>query len=164
MAGGMIVVAVVGMAIGTMIAEVVAMAVENGVCILKSYGWEANIVKKSDVPKIIPTASEGLLKGVGGRPSDKSGVNGLKALGGVYTIVTNRGLLSIDELKAIIEEVKQKWHGLSMHGDELAHSTPMGCEFSKYDLLENLMLLNHRSLILRKIKLLFWTQIAYMKN
>lgn len=108
-----------------------ALTAEDVVGVLESRGWEADIVKKSDVPKLIPTAPEGLLKCVDGRPSDKSGMNGPKALGGVYAIATNRGVTSIDGLKAIVEEVKQKGHVPSMHGDDHAHPAPMGCGFFK---------------------------------
>jgi len=108
-----------------------ALTAEDVVGVLKGRGWEAEIVKESSVSKLIPVASEGLMKCVDGRPSDKTGMNGPKTLGGVYAIATNRGVTDIDGLKAIVEEVKQKGHVPSMHGDDHAHPAPMGCGFFK---------------------------------
>jgi len=99
--------------------------------VLQNRGWEAAIVKQSQVPQIIPIGSDGLLKCVDGRPSDLSGMNGPKALGGVYSIATNRGVTTIDGLKDIVQEVKDAGYISSVHGDEHAHPAPMGCGFYK---------------------------------
>ena len=53
-------------------------------------------------------------------------MNGPKAIGGVYTIVTNRSVLSIHGLGAIVKVVTQKGYVPSMYGDEHAHAAPGG--------------------------------------
>ena len=58
-------------------------------------------------------------------------MNGAKTLGGVYAIVTNRGVTTIDGLKTLAEEVKTSGNISSVHGDDHAHPTPMGCGFFK---------------------------------
>lgn len=99
--------------------------------VLKSRGWDAEIVYRSSVSKLIPVSSSGLMKCVDGRPSDNSAMDGPKSLGGVYAIATNRDVTDIDGLKAIVSEVKAKGHIPSVHGDEHAHPSPMGCGFFK---------------------------------
>eukprot|EP00586_Coscinodiscus_wailesii_P015707 CAMPEP_0172498270 /NCGR_PEP_ID=MMETSP1066-20121228/111449_1 /TAXON_ID=671091 /ORGANISM="Coscinodiscus wailesii, Strain CCMP2513" /LENGTH=443 /DNA_ID=CAMNT_0013271487 /DNA_START=26 /DNA_END=1357 /DNA_ORIENTATION=+ len=104
---------------------------EDVVGVLKGRGWEAEIANQSEVPKLIPTSEKGLLKCVDGRPSDLSAMDGPKSLGGVYAIATNRGVTSLEGLKAIVQEVKNMRHIPSCHGDEHAHPAPMGCGFFK---------------------------------
>eukprot|EP00957_Ditylum_brightwellii_P017032 1284650-Ditylum_brightwellii.AAC.1 len=58
-------------------------------------------------------------------------MDGPKALGGVYSIATNRGVTDIEGLKKICEEVKKCGSVPSCHGDEHAHPAPMGCGFFK---------------------------------
>jgi len=99
--------------------------------VLKGRGWEADIVKESDISNLIPIGPGGLMKCVDGRPSDNLAMNGPKTLGSVYAIATNRGVTDIDGLKRIVEEVKQKGHAPSVHGDDHAHPAPMGCGFFK---------------------------------
>jgi len=106
--------------------------------VLEERGWEASIVNASNVSKLIPVASDGLMKCVDGRPSDHSAMNGPKTLGGVYAIATNRGVTDIDGLKKIVEEVKKSGHVPSIHGDDHAHPAPMGCGFFKLWSLEKL--------------------------
>ena len=76
--------------------------------VLQDRGWEAKIVSKSSVPKLIPVTSSGLFKCVDGRPSDHSGMDGPKALGGVYAIATNRGVTDLEGLKAIVREGSER--------------------------------------------------------
>lgn len=104
---------------------------EDVVGILKGRGWEAEIVKKEDVPDLVPVTPEGLMKCVDGRPSDHPAMNGPKTLGGVYAIAVNRGVTDVDGLKKIVEEVKAAGHVPSVHGDDHAHPAPMGCGFFK---------------------------------
>merc|ERR1712176_2619 len=99
--------------------------------VLQGRGWEANIVKQSEVPALIPVAPEGLLKCVDGRPSDHPAMNGPKTLGGAYAIATNRGVTDLDGLKKIVKEINQQGHIASCHGDDHAQPAPMGCGFFK---------------------------------
>jgi len=104
---------------------------DDVVGVLKGRGWEAEVVKQADVPALIPTTPEGLMKCVDGRPSDHPAMDGPKTLGGVYSIATNRGVTTIEGLKKIVEEVKSKGSVPSVHGDDHAHPAPMGCGFFK---------------------------------
>mmetsp|Transcript_16104 Transcript_16104/g.20038 ORF Transcript_16104/g.20038 Transcript_16104/m.20038 type:complete len:422 (+) Transcript_16104:253-1518(+) len=104
---------------------------EDIVGVLEGRKWKAEIVEQSSVPALIRTSPQGLMKCVDGRPSDLSGMDGPKSLGGVYAIATNRGVTDLDGLKKIVEEVKGKGHIPSVHGDEHAHPAPMGCGFFK---------------------------------
>lgn len=104
---------------------------EDIVGVLKGRGWEAEIVKKADVPDLLEVTKSGLMKCVDGRPSNLSGMNGPKTLGGVYAIATNRGVTTIAGLKKIVKEVIAAGHIPSCHGDEHAHPEPMGCGFFK---------------------------------
>jgi len=108
-----------------------ALTPNDVVSVLQGRGWEAEIVKKSDSPRIIPVSGEGLLKSVEGRPSDHSGMDGPKSLGGVYAIATSRGVTDIDGLKTIVKEVKDAGYIPSCCGDEQADPAPMGCGFFK---------------------------------
>jgi len=104
---------------------------EDVVGVLEGRGWEAEIVKQSDMPALVPTTSTGLMKCVDGRPSDHPAMDGPKALGGVYAIATNRGVTSLDGVKQIVKEVALKGSVASVHGDDHAHPAPMGCGFFK---------------------------------
>mmetsp|Transcript_41902 Transcript_41902/g.98205 ORF Transcript_41902/g.98205 Transcript_41902/m.98205 type:complete len:433 (-) Transcript_41902:273-1571(-) len=104
---------------------------DDVVGVLEGRGWEAEIVKESNIPALIKTSPQGLMKCVDGRPSDHKAMDGPKSLGGVYAIATNRGVTDIDGLKAIVEEVKRSGSVPSVHGDDHAHPAPMGCGFFK---------------------------------
>ena len=97
----------------------------------KGRGWEAEIVEESTMPAVIKTSPTGLLKCVDGRPSNHSSMDGPKSLGGVYAITTNRGITDVDGLKKVVEEVKAKGYVPSVHGDDHAHPSAMGCGFFK---------------------------------
>jgi hypothetical protein len=99
--------------------------------VLKGRGWEAEIVNQASVAPLIPVGRGGLMKCVDGRPSDHKGMNGPKALGGVYAIATNRGVRDLKGLKEIVKEVNATGMIASCHGDEHAHPAPMGCGFFK---------------------------------
>ena len=58
-------------------------------------------------------------------------MDGPKTLGGVYAITTNRDINDIDGLKKVVQEVKAKVYVPSVHGDDCAHPSPMGCGFFK---------------------------------
>lgn len=104
---------------------------EDIVEVLKGRGWEAEIVEESTMPAVIKTSPTGLLKCVDGRPSNHSSMDGPKSLGGVYAITTNRGITDVDGLKKVVEEVKAKGYVPSVHGDDHAHPSAMGCGFFK---------------------------------
>jgi len=104
---------------------------EDIVGVLEGRGWEAEIAEESTVPAIIKTSPTGLLKCVDGRPSDHPSMDGPKSLGGVYAIMTNRGITDLDGLKEVVKEVKAKGYVPSVHGDDHAHPAPMGCGFFK---------------------------------
>jgi len=104
---------------------------EDIVSVLEGRGWSAEIVKAGDVDDLVDVSPTGLMKCVDGRASDHPAMNGPKALGGVYSLATNRGVTSIEGLKAICKEVITAGHIPSCHGDEHAHPEPMGCGFFK---------------------------------
>mmetsp|Transcript_21154 Transcript_21154/g.45247 ORF Transcript_21154/g.45247 Transcript_21154/m.45247 type:complete len:235 (-) Transcript_21154:267-971(-) len=98
--------------------------------ILEGRGWDAEIVKASDVSSdMVDVAPTGILKCVDGRGSDNTALRGPKMAGGIYAIAHNRGVTTTDGLKAIVEEVKGKGHVPSVHGDD--SSDMMGCGFFK---------------------------------
>ena len=99
--------------------------------VLKSRGWTAEIVDKSQVTDLVEVNSEGLFKCVDGRLSDHDGMQGPKVLGGVYGIAATRGVMDLEGLAAIVSEVAAAGYVPSVHGDDHAHPAPMGCGFFK---------------------------------
>lgn len=107
------------------------MTPEQIVDVLKSRGWTAEIVNKSQVEDLVDVNAEGLFKCVDGRLSDHDGMHGPKVLGGVYGIAAARGVMDLDGLAAIVNEVAAAGYVPSVHGDDHAHPAPMGCGFFK---------------------------------
>ena len=107
------------------------MTPEQIVDVLKSRGWTAEIVDKSQVEDLVDVNSRGLFKCVDGRLSDHDGMQGPKVLGGVYGIAATRGVRDLDGLAAIVKEVAAAGYVPSVHGDDHAHPAPMGCGFFK---------------------------------
>ena len=99
--------------------------------VLKSRGWTAEIVNKSQVSDLVDVDSEGLFKCVDGRLSDHQGMHGPKVLGGVYGIAATRGVMDLEGLAGIVDEVAAAGYVPSVHGDDHAHPAPMGCGFFK---------------------------------
>ena len=99
--------------------------------VLKSRGWSAEITDKSQVDDLVDVNSDGLFKCVDGRMSDHAGMRGPKVLGGVYGIAATRGVMDLDGLADIVNEVADAGYVPSVHGDEHAHPAPMGCGFFK---------------------------------
>jgi hypothetical protein len=108
-----------------------SMTPQNIVDVLVSRGWTAEIVDKSQVNDLIEVDSAGLLKCVDGRLSDHPGMQGPKVLGGVYGIAATRQVMDLEGLGNIVHEVAQAGYVPSVHGDEHAHPSPMGCGFFK---------------------------------
>jgi hypothetical protein len=97
--------------------------------VLEGRGWEAEIVKKADMPGMLPVDPKGILKCVDGRGSDNTALQGPKMAGGIYAIAHNRGVTTTEGLAAITKEVAAAGHVPSVHGD---HSSDMlGCGFFK---------------------------------
>jgi len=97
--------------------------------VLEGRGWEAEIVKKADMPGMLPVDPKGILKCVDGRGSDNTAFQGPKMAGGIYAIAHNRGTVTTEGLAAITKEVAAAGHVPSVHGD---HSSDMlGCGFFK---------------------------------
>ena len=107
------------------------MTPEQIVDVLKSRGWTAEIVNKSQVEDLVDVNAEGLFKCVDGRLSDHDGMHGPKVLGGVYGIAAARGVMDLDGLAAIVNEVAAAGYVPSVHRDDHAHPAPMGCGFFK---------------------------------
>ena len=101
--------------------------------VLEGRGWEAQIVKASDMSDLVPVSPKGILKCVDGRGSDNTAMQGPKIPGGIYAIAHNRGTTSIEGLKAITKEVAAKGHVPSVHGHYTGDqsSDMMGCGFFK---------------------------------
>ena len=97
--------------------------------ILQERGWTAEIINTSQVEDLVDINSQGLLKCVDGRLSDHTAMRGPKVLGGIYGIAAARGVLDEDGLHAILTEVKERGYTPSVHGDEFAHPSSMGCGF-----------------------------------
>ena len=106
------------------------MTPEDIVSALQGRGWEASVVSASEV-NLVDVGPEGLLKCVDGRMSDHLGMNGPKALGGIYAIASLRGVRDLDGLRAIVQEVKDAGYVPSVHGDDHADPAPMGCGYFK---------------------------------
>ena len=102
---------------------------EDIVGVLQGRGWEAEIVKASDITDMVDVKPTGILKCVDGRGSDNKAFAGPKVPGGVYAIAHNRHTTSVEGLKAITKEVEGKGHVPSVHGDH--SSDMMGCGFFK---------------------------------
>lgn len=107
------------------------MTPEQIVQALESRGWKASIVKASEVDDLVDVTPSGLMKCVDGRLSDQSGMNGPKALGGIYAIASLRGVTDLEGLRDIVHEVSEAGHVPSVHGDEHAEPPPMGCGYFK---------------------------------
>ena len=107
------------------------MTPEQIVDVLKSRGWKAEIVDKAQVNDLVAVNGQGLFKCVDGRMSDHDGMRGPKVLGGVYGIAATRGVMDLDGLSDIVDEVAKAGYVPSVHGDEHAHPAPMGCGFFK---------------------------------
>ncbi|MDG1478560.1 MAG: cadmium-containing carbonic anhydrase [Myxococcota bacterium] len=88
-------------------------------------------MNKSQVEDLVDVNAEGLFKCVDGRLSDHDGMHGPKVLGGVYGIAAARGVMDLDGLAAIVNEVAAAGYVPSVHGDDHAHPAPMGCGFFK---------------------------------
>ena len=58
-------------------------------------------------------------------------MRGPKVLGGVYGIAAARGVVDLDGLASIVDEVAGAGYVPSVHGDQHAHPAPMGCGFFK---------------------------------
>jgi hypothetical protein len=99
--------------------------------VLKSRGWNAEIIGKSQVDDLVDVNSDGLFKCVDGRLSDHDGMQGPKVLGGVYGVAATRGVLDLEGLSDIVGEVADAGYVPSVHGDDHAHPAPMGCGFFK---------------------------------
>ncbi len=96
---------------------------------LKSFGWEAEIVKPAHIGGVVSVNGNGLFKCVDGRLSDhKDQMRGPKTLGGVYAIAATRGTLDQESLAAIVDEVRAAGYVPSCHGDA---GGAMGCGFFK---------------------------------
>ncbi len=107
------------------------MTPEQIIDVLQSRGWTAEIVHRSQVEDLVDVNSEGLFKCVDGRLSDHDGMRGPKVLGGVYGIAATRGVMDLDGLAAIVNEVEAAGYVPSVHGDDHTHPAPMGCGFFK---------------------------------
>jgi hypothetical protein len=107
------------------------MTPEQIVDVLKSRGWTAEIIDKSQVNDLVDVNSDGLFKCVDGRMSDHDGMRGPKVLGGVYGIAATRSVMDLDGLSSIVAEVADAGYVPSVHGDDHAHPAPMGCGFFK---------------------------------
>lgn len=102
------------------------------VAALEGAGWEARITNRNDVPDLVDVNSQGMMKCVDGRLSDRpEGMRGPKTLGGVYAIATARGVRDLKGLKEIVQEVAAAGYVPSVHGDDHAEPAPMGCGFFK---------------------------------
>ena len=82
------------------------MTPQDIVDVLLNRGWTAEIVDRSQVEDLVEVDSSGLFKCVDGRLSDHPGMRGPKALGGVYGIAATRGVLDLEGLKEIVNEVE----------------------------------------------------------
>ena len=107
------------------------MTPEQIVDVLKSRGWTAEIIDQTQVNDLVTVNAQGLFKCVDGRMSDHDGMRGPKVLGGVYGIAATRGVMDLDGLADIVDEVANAGYVPSVHGDEHAHPAPMGCGFFK---------------------------------
>lgn len=97
----------------------------------RDWGWAPSIVAQQDVPDLIDVSYGHLMKCVDGRPSDNVGMAGPKTLGGVYAIASLRGVTNKTDLEAIVKEVLDAGYIPSVHGDDHAHPSPMGCGYFK---------------------------------
>ena len=101
--------------------------------VLKSrdWDWKPAVVSASEVADLVDVELGDLMKCVDGRPSDNVGMAGPKTLGGVYAIASLRGVTDLDGLKAIVHEVAEAGYTPSVHGDDHADPSPMGCGYFK---------------------------------
>lgn len=107
------------------------MTPEEIVGALEGRGWKAEIVSRKDVDDLVDVAPSGLMKCVDGRLSDRDGMRGPKTLGGVYAIASSRNIRDLDGLKGIVDEVREAGYVPSVHGDDHADPSAMGCGFFK---------------------------------
>ena len=99
------------------------------VAVLKSRGWQAGIVSRSEVADLVEVDHAGLFKCVDGRCSDHQGMRGPKVLGGVYGVAATRGVTDAVGLKSIVAEVSEAGYIPSVHGDDHSSPSSMGCGF-----------------------------------
>lgn len=97
----------------------------------RDWGWKPSIVSQDDVPDLVEVEYGHLMKCVDGRPSDNVGMAGPKTLGGVYAIASLRGVTDKAGLEEVVKEVMDAGYIPSIHGDEHAHPSPMGCGYFK---------------------------------
>ncbi len=107
------------------------MTPESIVEVLKSRGWEAEVVQRTDVADLVDTEVGGLFKCVDGRLSDHPAMRGPKVLGGVYAVASLRGVGDLEGLQTITKEVAAAGYTPSVHGDKHASPPPMGCGYFK---------------------------------
>lgn len=106
--------------------EDIAKALES-----REWGWKPTIVDEHDVPDLLRVELGHLMKCVDGRPSDNVGMAGPKTLGGIYAIATLRGVTQKSDLEPLVKEVLDAGYTPSVHGDEHASPSPMGCGYFK---------------------------------
>jgi len=106
--------------------EQIAQALKN-----RDWGWSPSIVSEHEVDDLIDVELGDLMKCVDGRPSDNVGMAGPKTLGGVYAIASLRGVTTLDGLKEVVQEVLDAGYTPSIHGDDHADPSPMGCGYFK---------------------------------
>lgn len=99
--------------------------------ILEHRGWSVEIVAPGNVPALVPTEKDHVLKCVDGRPSNRLGMRGPKVLGGVYGIASARGWITLDKLEEVVAEVSRAGYTPSVHGDHLAEHWALGCGYFK---------------------------------
>ena len=107
------------------------MEAETIVKALTERGWQASIVSVSELSDVVEVGPTGMMKCVDGRLSDQSGMDGPKALGGIYAIASMREVTDLDGLAEIVQEVMDAGYVPSVHGDEHASPPPMGCGYFK---------------------------------
>ncbi len=97
----------------------------------RDWGWKPQLVSQQDASDLIDVQYGHLMKCVAGRPPDNVGMAGPKTLGGIYAIASWRGVREKAELAAIVQEVLDAGYVPSIHGDDHAHPSPMGCGYFK---------------------------------
>lgn len=97
----------------------------------RDWPWSPTIVSEDDVHDLVDVQLGELMKCVDGRPSDNVNLSGPKTLGGVYAIASLRGVTDLAGLERIVLEVLEAGYVPSVHGDDHAHPSPMGCGYFK---------------------------------
>jgi len=98
---------------------------------LEGRGWRVHVVedqRERDEIGVVPVDADGLMKCVDGRGSNRDGMHGPKALGGIYAIASLRGVRDVVGLKKIVSEVRAAGYVPSVHGDP---SGALGCGYFK---------------------------------